>query len=313
MSSPDIVGISESVGNGGKNRPSDVMTVQSALNRFSGEDGGPLIKLVVDGICKDLTIKAIYRLQKKWGISAKSGNKYIDVYDGRVDKGGPTWERLQKGPGAYAYTAFEEFQRSKSQTYRIFMIGLRAATVLKQHFNRWPGPANPLFDKSIALAALERSFKISKSKNKVGLVNFIYEKINIMKLNLDKCNDEKTIILVNEPDYAAGFNAIAYAFPGGFMKSGPTDPPWHRHDQHKIYFCAIARVMSDIGISYAITHELSHYVDPWSRDFAYFHRSERQFNALGPREARHNADSFAQFMFECAGHPRFNVGRQVIA
>ena len=76
--------ISGSVGAGGANRNSDVMSVQSMLNRVPASSGGPLTPLKTDGLCGPLTIAAIRRFQ-----SANFG-----FNDGRVDPGGKTINRL---------------------------------------------------------------------------------------------------------------------------------------------------------------------------------------------------------------------------
>ena len=74
----------------------DVKSIQRALkNRFSLQEGGPLIPLIVDGICGPLTKGAITRFQKKWDIKPVGW----DVPDGIVDPGGRTNQRLSGGPG----------------------------------------------------------------------------------------------------------------------------------------------------------------------------------------------------------------------
>ena len=76
--------ISASVGRGGANRADDVRTIQSALNSQDPIDGGPDIKLVVDGLVGPLTIAAIEKYQRR----------QLGWADGRVDTDGPTIHAL---------------------------------------------------------------------------------------------------------------------------------------------------------------------------------------------------------------------------
>jgi len=93
--------IKGSDGRGGRNSPDDVKTIQAALNAVEPADGGPLLKLTVDGIAGPLTIAAIEKYQKR----------QLGWSDGRVDTDEPTIHALngvggggqspaQKGPKA---------------------------------------------------------------------------------------------------------------------------------------------------------------------------------------------------------------------
>src|SRR5688500_13378102 len=76
--------ISASVGRGGANRADDVRTIQSALNAQEPTDGGPDVKLAVDGLVGPLTIAAIEKYQRR----------QLGWADGRVDTDGPTIHAL---------------------------------------------------------------------------------------------------------------------------------------------------------------------------------------------------------------------------
>ena len=78
--------ISSSVGQGGKNVKTDVVTVQELLNKVPLAEGGPQVPLKVDGLAWAKTIAAIKRFQ-----SVSLGHKWPD---GRVDPGGKTFARL---------------------------------------------------------------------------------------------------------------------------------------------------------------------------------------------------------------------------
>lgn len=79
------VTISGSVGQGGVNRNSDVLTIQKALNQIAPNQGGPDPKLKEDGLVGPKTIGAILKFQR-----ANTGL----VADGRIDANGPTLARL---------------------------------------------------------------------------------------------------------------------------------------------------------------------------------------------------------------------------
>ena len=83
------VGIAGSVGRGGRNAREDVMTIQGALNAVAPADGGPAVKLAVDGFCGPRTIAAIETYQKR----------QLGWADGRVDPDGPTIHGLNNGGG----------------------------------------------------------------------------------------------------------------------------------------------------------------------------------------------------------------------
>lgn len=75
------VTISASVGLAGANRADDVKKVQSLLNEVRPDRGGPVPKLVVDGLCGPLTRNAIRKFQTFMK---------LPVQDSRVDPDGPT-------------------------------------------------------------------------------------------------------------------------------------------------------------------------------------------------------------------------------
>ncbi|MEI9928591.1 MAG: hypothetical protein WDN44_13950 [Sphingomonas sp.] len=81
--------IGASVGKGGANKPSDVLTVQKLLNAFQLAQGQP--GLIVTGSVDGPTIVAIQAYQAKVvGLAAP---------DGRIDPGGKTWTALAAGTG----------------------------------------------------------------------------------------------------------------------------------------------------------------------------------------------------------------------
>ena len=77
--------LSASVGQGGKNRRDDAVTIQTMLNDVPAAESGPQPRLAVDEIVGGLTIAAIRRFQMR----------QLGWADGRIDPGGPTLARLR--------------------------------------------------------------------------------------------------------------------------------------------------------------------------------------------------------------------------
>lgn len=71
-----MINISKSVGQGGINRKTDVLTIQKALNQIPSNKGGPLPKLKEDGLVGPKTIGAIIKFQRS--------NVGL-AHDGRID------------------------------------------------------------------------------------------------------------------------------------------------------------------------------------------------------------------------------------
>lgn len=81
-----LIPLSASVGNGGKNLPPDVLTIQVNLNRVPQARGGPAVPLEPDSKNGPRTVGAIADFQRhyfKWG-------------DGRVDPKGQTHRQLEE-------------------------------------------------------------------------------------------------------------------------------------------------------------------------------------------------------------------------
>ena len=86
---PGYLTIQDSVGRGGRNRPDDVRTIQSALDAQDVAAGGPSVKLDVDGLSGPLTIATIEKYQRR----------QLGWADGRVDPDGPTVRKLNGSGG----------------------------------------------------------------------------------------------------------------------------------------------------------------------------------------------------------------------
>jgi hypothetical protein len=81
--------ITASVGAGGANIPTDVRTIQAALNDVPSSSGGPDPALAVDGIVGPLTLAAIRGFQQT----------HVSIVDSRIDPNGPTLAALNAEPG----------------------------------------------------------------------------------------------------------------------------------------------------------------------------------------------------------------------
>jgi len=75
-------------GQGGRNMPPDVVTVQQLLNQVPNAQGGPFPPLISDGLCGPKTVAAIQSFQL-----AHFGWKGADS---RVDPNGPTLAKLNE-------------------------------------------------------------------------------------------------------------------------------------------------------------------------------------------------------------------------
>jgi hypothetical protein len=102
-----MASISSSVGLKGANQQADVRTVQSLLNQFSRQAGSRTLS--VDGVAGDRTVAAIRQFQVKVaGVSSA---------DGRVEPGGPTWQRLDGGKPPASRLSGAEWWRANEGNY----------------------------------------------------------------------------------------------------------------------------------------------------------------------------------------------------
>ena len=301
---------------GGKSRCDneleDVLAVQQALNRFSADDGGPMTRLKEDGKIGPRTVDAIVRFQDKWSIKIQNGDKVVDVEDGVVDVDGPTLRRLSAGPGQQ-FSAVEEFDRSKAELAKIFPKALADITALLGYYTAL-GPNDPddlLLSAAPLQLAFERNFHGTRSKARKALVKAVHTKITLIVKQFTLMQAKPGTMLAN--DFAFDrMHAIAFSWPGGFAKFGPDPPAFAAYDMHRIYFCPTCRALDDIGMAYAIVHELGHYCDFQSDDYSYFARDPVGYSRLSPELAVHNADSYAQFCFDCHGLIEFNADEHIV-
>lgn len=109
--------IKESVGEGGKNKPDDVIVIQTLLNKL-GDYGA----LEVNGLCSDRLKAAIRSFQ----------SEFMSKPDGRIDPGGGTLNRLAKiakldfmllpQESGYGYYSYSQFARQYGTKTTIKML-----------------------------------------------------------------------------------------------------------------------------------------------------------------------------------------------
>lgn len=98
-----IPSITAPVGVGGANRLADVKTIQGLLNLMPTVAGGPLVQLVIDGLCGPKTNGAIRGFQQK----------QLGFADGRIDPGQQTLQKIiallnapSANSGIHTFTGF---------------------------------------------------------------------------------------------------------------------------------------------------------------------------------------------------------------
>lgn len=293
-----------------RNLAEDVTAVQAALNRFSEKDGGPIPRLEVDGVYGRHTKEAIYRFQRKWALEIERDGVRRKVADGVVDPEGPTIDRLRAGPGDdIASTA--QVERARPVLSNALVAAVEAIAEVAEFYRneaawrRTKRPVGPSFE------AFERNFHASRYGEKPQMSAFVQSKIRLMR--------QVFADSLKSPDdtYADDFassqeSSIAFTWEGGYRRhEAGDDAAYARYRKDKIYFCPFSRALNDIGISYVLAHELSHFVDEFSDDYAYFHRNRPRYAALNPVLCMHNADSFAQFVFEVGGFGELDVLQHV--
>jgi hypothetical protein len=282
--------ISASVGQGGRNKPPDVATIQRALNRVPGNEGGPVPPLVVDGLIGPKTVGAIYRFQKHHFGAAKA--------DGRVDPNQRTIAKLREfqtqqqsgepeDPGTRL--GFTSVSHLKSDSASV-MVRVKGAlpTALQ-----WSLAARRRLAEAIGFAKgqatggdfkrshdlVDRCFKI-KSLTSQGAIRAM-RRIDAVFEEMPKAIHADTVgkgIFRKAPGgcSTAGRTINAFTYPGGFRKIDPATgaPPMSNPEfrgpnvsQRGIYMCTSNIASKDVfAMTDLIVHEMSHFVGP-SRGF----------------------------------------------
>ena len=280
------------------NRPDDVRKIQTALNRFSPGEGGPVEKLVADGIAGKLTKAAIRRFQTE----AVSG---IKGADGIVDIDGPTIRRLRAGPAAGVISNAPAVFLAELPGLIRTVTAAQAALSLASARLDLPEPLGSV------PSALEKHFHTktaSQKRSTIPIVQRVYSRIQAAIGHLPVGR----VLAVDAPPGAPGIVAadLMVTFAGGFNL--PFDPvtkrvrQWEGLDTDRIYITPKGRRMTLEQFRYCMLHELAHFVSGdglplMDHDFAYFHINRKKYDALDNLLCIRNADCYSRFAFEVIG------------
>jgi peptidoglycan hydrolase-like protein with peptidoglycan-binding domain len=277
------------------NRPDDVRKIQSALNRFSPGEGGPVEKLVADGIAGKLTKAAIRRFQAE----AVSG---IKGADGIVDIDGPTIRRLRAGSAAAIISnAPSVFLAELPGLIRIVTAAQAALSLASARLDL-PEPLGSV------PSALEKHFHAkttSQKRSTIPIVQRVYSRIQAAIGHLPVGR----LFALNAPP---GVETVSFMFTwaGGFnLPFDPVTkrvPQWEGLDMDRIYITPKGRSLTLEQFRYSMLHELAHFVSGdglplMNHDFAYFHRERKKYDALDNLLCLRNADCYSRFAFEVIG------------
>jgi hypothetical protein len=301
VQSDGVLAISSAVGDGSpprcRNLPADVKKVQIALNSFSALEGGPLEKLVPDGIAGRLTKEAIRRFQRKFDIEVHGK----DVDDGIVDVDGPTIARLRAGPEVLIPDPPLLFL---SEIPRVIGIVTAAQAALSLALAKLTLPS-PLGG---GAAGLEKHFHAKTNAEKRSTIQLAQRVYMLMQAAIGHIPDGRVLAVDEPPDTEV--RSFMFSFSGGFHL--PFDPVTNRIPQFegldvdRIYITPKARLMTPDQFRYAMIHELAHFVSDGSGippidDFAYFHKQRANYDALKNSLSVRNADCYSRFAFEAIG------------
>ncbi|MGA7982385.1 MAG: peptidoglycan-binding protein [Chromatiaceae bacterium] len=293
-----------------RNFSGDVRTIQQALNRFSPLDGGPAVKLAVDGICGPKTNSAIHHFQKKWALVPKGWK----VPDGIVDVDGPTIVRLRKGPG-FIPNLPVEFMARIPRVMQAVTAARAALEVAKTHLQleeptavSGPFPSIASFGEA-AFKRADRHFHIAKLANPLARLNQLESVFLSMQTAIGYI-PQGVVLATDEPSTVAE-GAYMFTFEGGYHQRGKADT-WNGIPVASIYLCPKSRTLNQDAFAYAMIHELAHYTGPANNgiiDQAYFHKDQNKYRSLSPDRALHNADCYSQFAFDAIGKSDFMIDR----
>jgi len=280
-----------------RNLLADVKKIQAALNRFSPLEGGPIKKLVVDGIAGRLTKAAIHRFQRKFDVKLRGTN----VDDGIVDVDGPTIQRLRAGPEVLIADAPLLFM---AEIPKVIGIVTAAQAALSLALARLDLP-NPLGSGALGLEKHFHARTNAEKRSTIPLAQKVYTRIQTAIGHIPAGR----VLTLDEPPKTE-VRSFMFSFMGGFNL--PFDPrtkrvaQWEGVDVDRIYITPKARAMTSEQFRYAMIHELAHFVSdadgmPPIDDFAYFHRQRAKYDALTNFLSVRNADSYSRFAFEAIG------------
>jgi len=329
------VSIAGSVGRGGRNFAADVQSIQAALNDEAPADGGPTLKLAVDGIVGPLTLAAIEKYQRRW----------LGWADGRIDPDGPTIHHLQgaetakkkhkhkpkappKATPAQNKAFVERIGGLLPQARHWVSVAQMKIDMTVDYLNKGPGkvddpfhdigkPEYKLMNKYFHLDKLHRG----DQAHAIGAIRRIYGLITqVITESLLASPMFGWGVGYFQPDPADGTLAVndyvAYTFVGGWHRrrsdgrprlSGDDNYQGDRTLRQDTVFFPVGSLSkkSDRFMIETIIHELAHFVGPGGpyngeRIDDYTYDVNHDFLTVGPWTARHTADIYGYFAAEAA-------------
>lgn len=280
-----------------RNRAEDVRIIQQLLNKISFAAGGPALPLTCDGICGKLTRAAIARFQKVAMGTA--------LPDGIVDPERRTLYKLNELGAPQSVT--DESLRALYRTHiaaagAMILAGLRVVQFALMQANL----PNPITADGKGARLLAYHFKLDKASDPVahlsGIDRVLRDMHAITAYQPHGPNQKPGFgFLESGTDPDMKLTAYAFAYSNGAHKSGRMNRNGMRVDL--LYLTRRILSLRDAAISYAIVHELAHFVGNAAMnqligDPAYLHRQQALYEGLSPDKAALNADCYSQFCHE---------------
>jgi hypothetical protein len=328
----DAVTISDSVGQFGKNIPTDVHAVQEALNSLTPQEGQPHPLLKVDGASGPFTIAAIVKFQKLHHCQP----------DGRVDVGQKTLAALNEVLGSADVGRAGKKKNTPARPLvipdpslvaamvklvPIVHMAIRASEVACVAADRFittsplkQQPPNVTHIARSALAKLESTFTLSKLKNprpSFENIKRVYRNMTAA-LNRSFATEPRlaaTLFVSNTDkqmdDEAFAYTGIGGAYDGPRVKLKDIGVPANR-----IYLCNDLADRDHAFQVATLVHELAHYVsgqpidiDDQIEDGDILDPGDfPRFDRLKPEQKVASADHYALFSMRCINLSKIPAG-----
>lgn len=280
--------IRKSVGIGGANDRSDVLSIQKLLNKIAPGDGGPVTMVGEDGWIGEKTNRAIRDFQQ----FHRTGN------DTRVDPGGRTLAKMNevaggRDPDTVRAARLKRTAVKMPELRALARTALHTAQLARDHALRG-GPGFAGTDRPQRLAQFHFALDRIAESQAINALNFIVTTFN--RVNT---------VLLRRPSPVTGgtpFGVSVFEIdPIGkpWVAYSPTqrgDRPGRPDHSGKIYLCDKIDNYHDDKFLHVLLHELLHFIDDEIQarvitDYAY---RDRCFQL--PHELRmRNSDSYALF------------------
>lgn len=293
-----LISIDLPVGQGfkAKNLDRDVRTIQTALNKIKGSQGGPKIPLVVDGKCGNKTNKAIWDFQFH--------HFKIKGADGVIEPGKQTIQRINQllfsnlpvDPSVNLEIRAKVLQHLSivARATHAAQTSLLLATSPTGAIDLGQSRANDRVDRHFGLNTLSPAARSREVGNILGVFK-MYSAVLLMPGSLGAGAFEA------DP---TGDPRVAFTFGNGFFLTGQTDParniPLDRIFLGRRAFFAIN---DPEFCSFIMLHEMAHFVGfPGGEVIGDNGRgwfTDQEIGRLSANQRLRNADSYAGFADEC--------------